>query len=159
MHHGDDKGLVLPPRVARYQVVIIPVIFKDADLNALAATAKEILKELTAAGIRVTVDDRDNYHPGWKFNHWELKGVPLRFEVGPKEVQNNEVRVVRRVDGDKLQLKRANLAQDTTNMLEAIQKQMFDKAKQNMSNKIKTANDWKTFMTHLNAGNAVLVPW
>ena len=105
MVHGDDKGLVLPPRVAKVQVVIIPVVFKDTEKEKLLAKAKEIEETLIKAGIRVKVDDRVNYSPGWKYNHWELKGVPLRIELGPKDLEKEEVRAVRRNDGEKFQIK------------------------------------------------------
>jgi prolyl-tRNA synthetase len=114
MVHGDDKGLVIPPKVAHVQVVIVPIIQKDYDNKSLAAKAKEIGDKLKAAGIKVKVDDRDNYSPGWKYNHWELKGVPLRLEIGPKDVEKGEVRAVRRVDGQKSQLKWDGIAQSVS---------------------------------------------
>lgn len=105
MVHGDDKGLVMPPRVAKVQVVIIPVIFKDTEKDKLVAKAKEIEETLVKAGVRVKIDDRTNYNPGWKYNHWELKGVPLRIELGPKDLEKEEVRAIRRNDGEKFQIK------------------------------------------------------
>ena len=110
MYHGDDKGLVLPPRAANVQVVIIPIPYKgkEEDVNAAAT---EIYQNLKKSDIRAQIDLRDNYNPGWKYNHWELKGVPIRIEVGPKDVQNKEVKVVIRHNGDKLQMKWENLAQ------------------------------------------------
>ena len=104
MYHGDDKGLVLPPRVANVQVVIVPIPFKgkEGDVNN---AAYEVFQSLKATEIRAHIDLRDNYNPGWKFNHWELKGVPIRLEIGPKDVQNKEVRVVLRHNGEKMQMK------------------------------------------------------
>lgn len=87
MYHGDDKGLVLPPRVAKTQVVIVP-IYKKGDEEVILAKAKQLSEQLAKDGIRVHLDDRDNYTPGWKYNHWELKGVPLRLELGAKDLKN-----------------------------------------------------------------------
>ena len=104
MIHGDDKGLILPPRAANVQVVIIPIPFKGKE-EAINQAADQLYKTLKKTSVRVHIDDRDNYNPGWKFNHWELKGVPIRLEIGPKDVQNKEVRVALRYNGDKIQMK------------------------------------------------------
>lgn len=88
MIHGDNKGLVLPPRVALYQVVLIPILHKTEDNNAINDKIHELGKLLKAAQIRITIDDRDNYNPGWKFNNWELKGIPIRLELGKKDMAN-----------------------------------------------------------------------
>jgi prolyl-tRNA synthetase len=93
--HGDDKGLVLPPRIAPYQVVIVPILGKD-DAAVLAAS-RDLVKTL-GARVRVKLDDRDAYTPGWKFNEWELRGVPVRLEVGPRDVAAKQVTLVRRTD-------------------------------------------------------------
>ena len=111
MVHGDDQGLVLPPKIAMVQVIIIPLFFKDADKEALLAKTTEIHKSLVKAGVRAKIDDRENYTPGWKFNHWELKGVPVRLEIGPKELQNGEVKCVQRFDNAKYSLKVEGLAE------------------------------------------------
>ena len=104
MYHGDDKGLVLPPRVANVQVVIVPIPYKGKQEKVNDAV-EQIYIDLKGKDLRVQKDLRDNYNPGWKFNHWELKGVPIRLEVGPKDVENKEVRVVIRHNGEKLQMK------------------------------------------------------
>jgi prolyl-tRNA synthetase len=83
--HGDDKGLVLPPRVASVQVVIVPIPFKDKE-EEIFKQAEEIYKIIKKGGIRVQLDDKTNNNPGWKFNYWELKGVPIRLEIGPKDI-------------------------------------------------------------------------
>merc|ERR1711957_423673 len=99
MVHGDDKGLVLPPRVAPLHCVIVPIYFKDkAPLNAQSNVLADTLRE---CGVKVKTDLRENYNPGWKFNHWELKGVPLRIELGPKDMEKKQVVVVRRDTGKK----------------------------------------------------------
>lgn len=100
MVHGDDKGLVLPPRVAPLQVIICPIAMKNVEYGDLLEYAESIKKVLKLAGLRVDVDARQNYTPGWKFNHWEQKGVPIRMEVGPRDLSAKQVRVVRRDDGN-----------------------------------------------------------
>lgn len=91
LFHGDDKGLVLPPRVARYQVVIVPIYAKNMSMEIVNEKCSDIKKQLLKAGIRVHFDNRDNYNPGWKYNHWELKGVPVRIEIGPKDIEKKQV--------------------------------------------------------------------
>lgn len=106
MVHGDDRGLVLPPRVARYQVVVVPCGItaqtSPADKTRLLETAKSLYQCLSRDGIRAHLDDRDHVSPGWKFNHWELRGVPVRLEVGPKDLAVNQVTIVLRYNGEKV---------------------------------------------------------
>ncbi len=96
MTHGDDSGLVLPPRLAPYQVVIVPIYRKDAEKTAVLATAHRMQQELVDAGVRVKMDDRDNLTPGYKFNDWELRGVPARIEIGPRDIEKHSVALARR---------------------------------------------------------------
>lgn len=91
MVHGDDKGLVLPPKVSAVQVIVIPVPYKDADTKGIYDACETAVKTLNESGIRAEADFRDNYSPGWKYSHWEMKGVPLRIEIGPKDLANNQV--------------------------------------------------------------------
>lgn len=91
MVHGDDKGLVLPPRVASIQVIVIPVPYKDADVTAIKAACETTVQTLSNAGFSAELDTRENYSPGWKYSHWEMKGVPLRIEIGPKDLEKNQV--------------------------------------------------------------------
>lgn len=91
MTHGDDKGLVLPPRVAPVQVIVIPVPYKDADTTAIQGACESTVYTLNQSGIRADLDIRENYSPGWKYSHWEMKGVPLRIEIGPKDLANKQV--------------------------------------------------------------------
>jgi prolyl-tRNA synthetase len=95
MTHGDDRGLVLPPRIAPYQVVIVPIARGNWQETVLPR-AREIGQQLVRAGLRVHLDDRDAYTPGWKFNEWELRGVPLRLEIGPKDIERSQVMLARR---------------------------------------------------------------
>jgi len=110
MVHSDDMGLVLPPRVAQTQVVVIPIVKKGDDIETIKNRAEEIFKDLKKAGIRVEFDDRDNYTPGHKFNHHELRGVPIRIELGKMDFDKQEVRVCKRHDGAKAQYKQQGLA-------------------------------------------------
>lgn len=135
MVHGDDKGLVLPPRIAPLQCIIVPIV-KPEIIDAINAQCSEVLQILTQLNIRVEVDDRRNYTPGWKFNHWELKGVPLRIEIGPKDVENRTVRLVRRDTGEArtLPLDSIDSISDTLNL---IQTEMLDKATQRLADRTK----------------------
>ncbi|HEX6560925.1 MAG TPA: proline--tRNA ligase, partial [Nitrososphaera sp.] len=128
MVHGDDKGLVLPPRIAPIQVVIVP-IHKDKDAQAVKEKAHEIAQELKSAGIRVHVDDRDEYTSGWKFNEWELKGVPLRINIGARDIEKGQVEFARRDNRDKTQSPRADLVKMTNELLDKVQKELYAKAK------------------------------
>ena len=130
MTHGDDSGLVLPPAVAPIQVVIIPVAsYKPGVLDK----AREVAQTLKAAGIRVKVDDTDN-SPGWKFAEYEMKGVPLRLEIGPRDIENNACVLVRRDNREKTVTSLDGLADSVKAMLDVFAKAIYDKAKANMDN-------------------------
>ena len=131
MVHGDNIGLVLPPKVACYQVVIVPcgitVSLSKEDEKKLLDKCKEYENEFRQAGIRVFGDYRDNYSPGWKFNHWELKGVPLRIELGPKDVAQKKFVAVRRDSMKKDILDEENAAKTVLNLLDDIQESLYTK--------------------------------
>jgi prolyl-tRNA synthetase len=126
MTHGDDRGLAFPPHVAPVQVVIVPIFYKKKEEVLKKATE---LKDLLAAKFRVELDSRDEYTPGWKFNEWEMKGVPLRIELGPRDMENKQVTLASRADFKKEQVPEENLLALIEERLEAIQKKMFEKAK------------------------------
>jgi prolyl-tRNA synthetase len=105
MVHGDDRGLVLPPKIAPIQVAIVPIPYKGADPAAIAAKARELFTMLKQKDIAVILDDREEYTPGWKFNHWELKGVPIRIEIGPRDLKQNQVMMARRDTYQKMPVK------------------------------------------------------
>ena len=163
MVHGDDKGLVLPPRAAQIQVVIVPcgitVKTSQETRDELMDKCTEMGVELKSAGIRVHVDLRDNVTPGFKYNHWELKGVPIRLELGPKDLKKGCTRCVRRdnFEGQDLQLQQ--LSQSVSDLLECIQKDMFDRARDVRDNHVKHVEEWKDFVPALNTRNLVLAPW
>jgi prolyl-tRNA synthetase len=131
MTHGDDKGLVLPPKLAPIQVVIVPIYKGDAERTPVLEAATAIKQELVAHNLRVKLDDRDNLTPGFKFNEWELKGVPVRIEIGPRDLQNNAVMVGRRdIPGKqgKQIAPRDGLAQRIGDLLAEIQANLLAKA-------------------------------
>ncbi len=131
MVHGDDQGLILPPRLAPHQVVIVPIYRKDDEKTSVMETAKRIRKALIAADIRVKMDDRDEQTPGFKFNDWEMRGVPLRIEIGPRDVADNNVALARRdIPGreGKSFVPQAGLTDTVQDMLATIQQALFDRA-------------------------------
>ena len=128
MVHGDDKGLVLPPKIAPIQVVIVP-IHKDKDAKMVKDMAVEIESELKRAGIRAYVDGRDQYTSGWKFNEWEMKGVPLRINIGPRDIEKGQVEFVRRDMKEKIQGVRAKLVDDANSILKMIQENLLSRAR------------------------------
>ena len=127
MVHGDDSGLILPPRVAPYQVVIVP-IGRENWRETVLPTAKELQDRLRAAGIRVTLDERDE-RPGWKFAEWELRGVPLRVEIGPKDIEKSAVLVARRDTREKQSIPMDGLPARLIDLLTAVQRELFDRAR------------------------------
>ncbi len=127
MAHGDDRGLRLPPRVAPQQVVIVPILGEDGRAEVLG-TAAALADELRAAGVRVRVDDRPEHRPGFKFNEWELKGVPLRIELGARDLAAEAVTVVRRDTGEKQQIPLSRAAAAVDQLLGAVQAALFQTA-------------------------------
>lgn len=127
MVHGDDRGLALPPKVAPTQVILIP-IGPAKVRDQVVARAKELLQALQAAGVRARLDDRDEYSPGWKFAEYEMRGIPLRLELGPRDLEQNQVLAVRRDTGEKLPISQDGLVERVQALLEEIQATMFQKA-------------------------------
>ncbi|MDO8684647.1 MAG: proline--tRNA ligase [Armatimonadota bacterium] len=131
MAHGDDKGLIMPPRLAPIQVVIVPISKTDEEREQVLPAAEDITKKLQAAGVRVKFDARTEFTPGWKFNDWEMRGVPLRIEIGPRDVANQSAVLARRDipgrDGKSF-VPWADIETNVAEMLVTIQKAMFDKA-------------------------------
>ena len=160
MVHGDDKGLVLPPRVAPVQVVICPIYIKASiSLEELNAYADAMARSIKIVGIRVELDDRNNYTPGWKFNHWEQKGVPVRIEVGPRDVTSKQCRIVIRHNGEKSDVSIDGLAGYLKTLLDTIQDVMFAKAKAGRDEKLVQVTRWEDFVPALEKGCLVLTPF
>jgi prolyl-tRNA synthetase len=145
MIHGDDRGLVVPPKVASVQVVIVPITYKDTDSSAIIAKAKTILEKLKTEGIATVLDDRTEYTPGWKFNEWELKGVPIRIEIGPRDVKLNQVTFARRDTYQKTAKKEEGVVQATKQLLEEIQNNLYNVAKANLEEKTATVQNYDEF--------------
>lgn len=127
MSHSDDEGLILPPRLAPVQCVIVPIWMKDEDRARMSEEADRLRGEL-GEGIRVRVDARDQYKPGWKFAEWELRGVPVRVEIGPRDLANGQVTLVRRDTRAKETLPRAEAATRVRALLDEIQASLFQRA-------------------------------
>ena len=127
MTHGDDSGLILPPRVAPYHVVIVPIP-RGNWRETVLPRAKEIADTLTDGGVRVTLDDRDAHTPGWKYAEWEMRGVPLRLEIGPKDIEKSQVMLVRRDTREKIPTPMARLAERLGELLVKIQANLLDRA-------------------------------
>lgn len=128
MTHSDDQGLILPPKLAPVQVGLVPIYRKDEDKEVVLEAARAIEAELKAVGIRMHIDDRDGFRPGWKFNEFEVQGVPVRLALGPRDVQNGTVEVARRDSGEKSSVAREGIADYMTQLLEDVQQGLFDKA-------------------------------
>nr|ANB27658.1 bifunctional glutamate/proline-tRNA ligase [Perkinsela sp. SMB-60] len=162
MTHGDSKGLVLPPRVAQLQVVIVPCGISakttSEEKDSLIGFAKKINEELCCAGIRSYLDTRTNISVGWKFNHWELKGVPLRIEVGPKELQGSKTQVTLRFSGESLEISRVGIADTINTLLNDIHERMFKTAKESVSQHIQRVNTWESFIDALSKQNFPYAP-
>lgn len=126
MAHGDDKGLVLPPRLAPHQVVVIPIAKSDEEQAAVREAVDGLLESLE--GVRVKVDDREQFGLGWKFTEWETKGVPLRVELGPRDIASGQAVVVRRDTGEKSFVPLASLGGHVGDLLETVQRDMFQRA-------------------------------
>lgn len=159
MTHGDDKGLVLPPKVAPIQVIVIPVPFKDADTTAIKGACESAVYTLNQAGIRADLDARENYSPGWKYSQWEMKGVPLRIEIGPKDLANKQVRIVRRDNGTKVDIPSTDLVEQVRVLLDGIQVNLLETAKQKRDACIVRISTWDEFTAALNEKKLILAPW
>ena len=145
MTHSDDNGLVLPPNLAPHQVVLVPIYRSDEQRDAVVEKLKEIQTGLRKAGVRVHLDDRDTYKPGWKFNEYELKGVPLRIAMGPRDLENGTVELARRDTLEKEFLQQSDLEAKVTHLLEQIQMNMFNKALDYREENTHRADTWEEF--------------
>jgi len=145
MVHGDDKGLALPPRVAPTQIVVVPIFFSDEDKRAVDAKAREVQSTLKAAQLSVDYDSREQFTPGWKFNEWEMKGVPLRIEIGPRDVKEGKVIAVRRDTGEKIAVKLEGLTREILNILDSIQNNLFQRAKKFLEDHTVKIQDYSQF--------------
>ena len=159
MTHSDDKGLVLPPKLAPIQVVIIPIYYSKEDRGKIVQEAKKIQDVLTDVEIRTQLDDRDHVTPGFKFHDWELKGIPIRIEIGPKDVAKNQVVMARRYNQTKDSISIDKLSGAIAAELENIQQQMFDAAKKILDERISAVSQYEQFKAELENGKMLSCSW
>ena len=159
MTHSDDRGLVLPPKLAPIQVVIIPIYYSKEDRGKIVQEAKKIQDVLTDVEIRTQLDDRDQVTPGFKFHDWELKGIPIRIEIGPKDVAKNQVVMARRYNQTKDSISIDKLSGAIAAELENIQQQMFDAAKKILDERISAVSQYEQFKAELENGKMLSCSW
>lgn len=162
MVHGDNKGLVLPPRIAPEQVVMVYITFSKTTeevSNKLKDKSNELVASVRSAGVRVTLDDRTDKNPGWKYSYWEQKGVPLRMELGPRDLDEQQVMLVRRDTGEKEKCSWDAIATRVPVLLEQIQADMLARARKERDENIEVITEWKDFIPALEKGYMVLAPW
>lgn len=145
MVHGDDRGLILPPRVAPYQAVIIPIFYKEVEKSLILEKARKVQGKLEENGISVILDDRAEYTPGWKFNEWELRGVPVRIEIGRKEVEGGKVVIARRDTFKRIEVEDEEVVKALREVLEDVQNNLFRRAKKFLEEHTSTARTYKEF--------------
>jgi prolyl-tRNA synthetase len=156
MTHGDDKGLVLPPRLAPYQVVIVP-IGRGEQLDTVLSAAQELAGRLRTAGIRVHVDQRQHLSPGFKFNDWELRGVPLRLELGPRDLASGTAVLVSRLGGEKEQITLVGAPDALVKLLDDFQSTLLDRATRFRDERIRIVDDWDQFVEAVRIGWALVL--
>lgn len=160
MAHSDDDGLILPPRIAPLQVVIVPIYKGPEQKEQIGEKMKDLLQQLKNAGVRVKYDDTDNSRPGWKFAEYEMKGVPVRIAIGLRDLENNTVEIARRDTKEKKSVSFDGLAGTITALLEEIQQAMFDKAKTYRDTHITPVDSWEDFEKVLDGeGGFVSAHW
>ncbi|MDW0135744.1 MAG: proline--tRNA ligase [Nitrososphaeraceae archaeon] len=159
MVHGDDKGLILPPKISPIQVIIVP-IYKDDSKTVVKQKAYELEQKLKDSKIRVQTDDRDEYTSGWKFNDWEMKGVPLRVNVGLRDIKENQVELIRRDTKERFYVIEKELVNQTLSTLENIQSNMFDRAKSHLQENTRSAATLEELLSVLDtSGGFVACSW
>ncbi len=159
MAHSDDNGLILPPRIAPIQVVIVPIFKNQEQFNLISEKADIIVNNLKAKGISVKYDSRDTHKPGFKFAEWELKGVPVRLAIGPRDIENGTVEVARRDTLEKEILQVTNIAEKIEHLLESIQDNIFKKAYAFREENTFTADSWNEFTQQIKKGGFVRAHW
>ncbi|KAG8955439.1 hypothetical protein FRC04_008790 [Tulasnella sp. 424] len=163
MVHGDDKGLVLPPRVATVQVVVVPVGItaktSDEQRANINKTCQDLVDRLVKVGVKARADFREGYTPGWKFNDWELKGVPIRLEIGPNDLEKKQTLSVRRDNGVKNPIALDQLEKEVPALLDNIHNDMYTKAKDLYDSRLKVVSKWEEVVPTLDAKCVVVMPW
>lgn len=158
MMHSDDKGLVLPPAVAPTQAVIVPILFDDTKQKVLDF-CEDLRRQIKAVDVSVHVDDREGHSPGWKFSEWELRGVPVRIEVGPKDLEKNQVVLVRRDTGEKDFVPVDKLSTRLPVLLSQIQQSLLDKASAHLRDSVVDVGDWDEFQAAIKDKKMARATW
>ena len=159
MCHSDNNGLVLPPALAPIQVVMVPIYKKDEEREAILARMEELKKEFEAKGLSVKVDDRDNLRPGFKFAEWELKGVPVRAVIGPRDLEGGHVELARRDTSTKENIPQEGLADHIVALMDEIQKNLYVKALKFRDENIRKVDTWEEFKVEIEKGGFLLCHW
>ena len=159
MAHGDDNGLVLPPALAPIQVVMVPIYKTDEEHSAILDKMDQLRKELEARGHSVKIDDRDTLRPGFKFAEWELKGVPVRLAMGPRDLAGGTVEVHRRDTLEKKTMAIDTLVESIEALLDDIQKTIYQKAFDFRQANVEKCDDWEEFKAKIGTGKFLLCHW
>ncbi|HEX9640264.1 MAG TPA: proline--tRNA ligase [Candidatus Krumholzibacteria bacterium] len=160
MAHGDDAGLILPPKLAPIQVVIVPIYRSDDEREKTVGAGDKLAGQLRAAGVRCHIDDRDHLRPGWKFAEWELKGVPIRLEIGPRDVASGEVCMAARHESGKSQHSAESFAANAAELMEIVQKAIYDRALEFRERNTHRPDSWEDFVDCIeNKGGFVMAHW
>jgi prolyl-tRNA synthetase len=163
MTHGDDKGLVLPPKIAPIQVVIIPIYYSDDEKGNVIQKANQIKDSLSKINLRVHLDDREQLTPGFKFNDWEMKGIPIRIEIGPKDIAKNQVVLARRHNQTKTSIDMHTSSNTFSSVISSelknIQKEMFDTAKKILDERVVRVSEYQQFKEELENGKMIDCSW
>ncbi len=160
MTHSDDQGLVLPPKLAPIQVVLVPIYRSEEQLNDLREKLEELMSKFKSLGIRVKLDDDDKRKPGWKFAEYEMKGVPVRIAMGPRDLEAGTVEVARRDSGEKSSVAFDDVVGHVEGLMDEIQKGLYDKALKHREENTHTADTWEEFESIINGkGGFVLAHW
>ena len=159
MTHGDDKGLVLPPKIAPIQVVIIPIYYSDDEKGNVIQKANQIMDDLSKINLRVRLDDREQLTPGFKFNDWEMKGIPIRIEIGPKDIAKNQLVLAKRHNQTKTSIDINSFTEKISSELKNIQKEMFDAAKKILDDRVVRVSEYQQFKEELENGKMIDCSW
>jgi prolyl-tRNA synthetase len=159
MAHSDDKGLVLPPKLAPIQVVIVPIYRKQEQLDEVSEKVKGLIKNLRAKGLRVKFDNRDTQKPGFKFAEYEYKGVPVRLAIGPRDLENGTVEVARRDMLTKEIMPMEGIEDKLVELMDEIQKSLFDRAYQFRADNSREVNTWDEFLVEIEKGGFLYAHW
>ena len=159
MTHSDDQGLVLPPKLAPYQVVIVPIYKGGEEFDKINKFCLKILNDLQESDIRVKYDDRDSYKPGWKFNEYEVKGVPIRLSIGNRDIEKDNIEIFRRDTFEKKLFKTEELVSSIKFLLKEIQENLFNRSSIFLKKNTFIVNNFDEFKDKINSGGFVLAHW